>query len=132
MVSPAPAGYAPLRLCLGALYSNQADTSRCTIPKRSRPCRKGRSHSAETISQGLFRRNRLRLHLSPEMLPATYWPSIFRPDEIRRPKRMSFLTDRRAPQIQPPLRSADVYPPILRKLPHRSTQSPPRDCSPCL
>src|SRR4029077_6956851 len=132
MANPAPADCAPLRLCLPAFYSNQADTNRCTIPKRSRPCRKGRSHLTETISQGRCLCHRLRLHLSLEMLPARYWPSIFRRDEIRRPTRMFFLTDHRAPQIQTPLRSANVYPPILRKLPHQSTQSPPRDSSPCL
>src|SRR6478609_7688630 len=132
MANPAPVGCAPLRLCLRAFYSNQTDTNRCTIPKRFRPCRKGRSHSAETISQGRCRRNRLPPHLSLEMLPATCWPSIFRRDEIHRPRRMFFLTNRRARQIQPPLRSANVCPPISRKLPRQGTQSPPQDSSPSL
>src|SRR5512133_3758744 len=126
MVSPALVGCAPLRLFLPASRSNLADTNRCTIPKRFQPCRKAHSRSAETISQGRSRRNRLRPHLLLEMLPATCWPSICRRDEIRRPTRMSFLTDRHAPQIQTPLRSVSVYPPISRKLPHQGTQSPPR------
>src|SRR6476646_6809578 len=132
MATRAPADCAPLRLCLRAFYSNQADTSRCTIPKRFRPCRKGHSHLTETISRGRCRRNRLRPHLSLETLPATSWPSIFRRDEIHRPRRMFFLTHRRAPQIQTPLRSVSVYPPISRKLPRQGTQFPPRDSSPYL
>src|SRR6476620_2481355 len=132
MLSLALAGCAPRRLCPSVSRSNQGDTSRCTIPKRSQPCRKGRSHLAETISPARCLCNRLRPHLALEIFPARCWPSICRRDEIRRPTRMSFLTDRRAPQIQTPLRSANVYPPILRKPPHQSTQSPPRDSSPCL
>src|SRR4029077_3963222 len=130
--NPAPADCAPLRLCLRAYYSNQGDTSRCTIPKRSRPCRKGRSRLAETISPARCLCNRLRPHLALEIFPATCWPSICLRDEIHRPRYMFFLTNRRAPQIQTPLRSANVYPPILRKLPRQSTQSPPRDNSPSL
>src|SRR4029077_4432130 len=132
MVNPALAGCAPLRLCLQASRSNLADTNRCTIPKRFQPCRKGGIHLAETISPAQCPRNHLRPHLSLEMLPATCWPSIFRRDEIHRPRRMFFLTIRRAPQIQPPLRSANVCPPISRKLPRQGTQSPPLDSSPSL
>src|SRR5215813_5126234 len=109
MASPAPAGYASLRLCLPASRSNQGGTSRCTIPKRCRPCRKAHSHSAETISPARRRRNRLRRHLSQEIAPAMCWPSICRRDEIRHPTHMFFLTTRRERQIQTPLQSANVF-----------------------
>ena len=92
MVSPALADYAPLRLCLPVSRSNLADTNRCTIPKRFQPCRKAGIHLAETISPAQCPRNRLHLHLLLEILPATCWPSIFRRDEIHRPKRMFFLS----------------------------------------
>src|SRR6478736_6351361 len=132
MANPAPADCARLRLCLRAFYSNQGDTNRCTIPIRCRPCRRDRSHFAETISPVRCPCNRRRPHLALEIFPATCWPSIFPRDEIHRPRYMFFLTNRRVQQIQTPLRSANVYPPISRKLPRQGTQFPPRDCSPCL
>src|SRR5882724_8612065 len=132
MANPAPAGCAPLRLCPSASRSNQGDTSRCTIPKRSPPCRKGRSHLAETISPVRCPCNRLRPHLALEIFPARCWPSIFRRDEDHRPRRTFFLITRRARQIQTPLRSANVYLPISRKLLRQGTRCARPDSSPCL
>src|SRR5207247_7069079 len=108
------------RLCRPGSCNNQHDTNRCTIPRRCQPCHEDRNHSAETISLAQCRRIHLRLHLSPEIFPATYSPSISRRDEIHRPTRMFFLTTRRAPQTRTPLQSANVYPPISLQLPHPS------------
>src|SRR6266536_1575121 len=132
MASPALAGCAPLRLCPLASRSNQGDTNRCTTPIRCRPCRKDRSHLAETISPVRCLCNRLRPHLALEIFPATCWPSTCRRDEDHRPRHMSFLINRRALQIQTPLRSANVYLPISRKLLRQGTRCAPRDSSPCL
>src|SRR5437762_8188522 len=99
----------PRRLCPLASCNNQGDTNRCTIPRRCQPCHEDRNHSAETISLAQCRRIHLRLHLSPEIFPATYSPSIFRGAEIHCPTRMFFLTIPRAQQTQTPLRSEDVY-----------------------
>src|SRR5436309_5717147 len=132
MVRPVPADCARRRLYPLLSCSNQGDTNRCTIPKCCRPCRKGRSHSAEMISPVRCPCNRLRPHLALEIFPATCWPSICRRDENHRPKRTFFLTTRRARQIQTPLRSANVYLPISRKLLRQSTRCARPDSSPCL
>src|SRR6266513_2467816 len=132
MPSPALVDCAPLHLYPSASRSNQGDTNRCTIPRRCRPCRKGRSHLAETISPVRCPCNRLRPHLALEIFPATCWPSIYRRDEIHRPIHMSSLRDRRAPQIQTPLQSANVCPSISHKLPRRGTRSALPDNCPSL
>src|SRR5205823_6117531 len=132
MASPDPVDCARLRLCPPASGSNRGDTNRCTIPRRCQPCRKGRNHLGETISPGKCRHNRLHLHLSLEIFPAMCLPSISHRDEIHLPTRMFFLINRRGPQIQIPLQSANVCPPISRKLPRRGKQSAPQDNSPSL
>src|SRR5215831_16320896 len=132
MVSPALVDSAPLRLCRPASGSNQDVTNRCTIPTHFQTYRKGRTYSAETISPVRCRRNRLRQHLSLEMFPATYWPSICRRDETHHPTHTFFLIIRRAQQIQTPLRSANVCPPISRKLPRQDRRCAARGNFPCL
>src|SRR5438876_857885 len=107
-------------------------TNRCTIPIRCRPRRKDRSHLAETISPVRCPCNRLRPHLALEIFPATCWPSTCRLDENHRPRRTFFLTTHRARQIQTPLRSANVYLPISRKLLRQGTRCARPDSSPCL
>src|SRR5438874_439565 len=104
-------------LCSPVSCNNRGDTNRCTIPRCCRPCRKGRTRSAETISPARCQHTHLQPRLSLEIFPAKCSPSIFRRDEIHRPRRLFFLTNRRAPQIQTPLRLADVCPPISRRLP---------------
>src|SRR4029453_4767042 len=132
MVRPALAGYAPLRLCRPASGSNRGGTNRCTIPTHCRTCRKGRTYLAETILPARCPCNRLRPHLSPEMFPATCWPSIFHRDEDHRPRRTFSLTTRRAQRIQTPLRSANVFLPISRKLLRRDRRCATLGNFPCL
>src|SRR5215211_647031 len=122
MASPALVDWARLHLYLRAPGSNQGDTNRCTIPIRCRPCRKDRSHLAETISPARCPCTRLRPHLALEIFPAMCWPSIFRRDEDHRPRYTFFLTKRRARRIQTPLRSTNVYLPISRKLLRQGTR----------
>src|SRR5437867_3911348 len=104
-------------LCSPVSCNSRADTNRCTIPRRCPPCRKGRTRSEEKISPAQCRQTHLQPRLSLEIFPAKCSPSISHRDEIHRPRRMFSLTTRRAPQIQTPLRSANVCPPISRRLP---------------
>src|SRR5262249_12085990 len=66
-------------------------------------------------------------HLSQEIFPATYSPSIFRQGEAHHPTRTFFLTNLLAQQIQTPLRSANVCPPILRMRPRLGKQCARQD-----
>src|SRR5437773_3885679 len=120
------------RLCPPGSCNNRDDTNRRTIPRRCRPCRKGHTRSAETISPARCPHTHLQPRLSLEIFPATCSPSISRRDEIRCPTRMFFLLNRRAPQIQTPLQSANVCPPISHKLPHRGKRLGRPDISPFL
>src|SRR5262249_31054358 len=90
-----------------------------------------RTYWVETILPARCRRNRPRLHLSPEMFPAMYWPSIYRRDEVHRPTRTSFPINRRAPQIQTPLPLVNVCPPISRTLPRQGTRCAALYIFPC-
>src|SRR5262249_50441573 len=118
---------APRHLYQPGFGSNQGDTNRCTIPRRFRPCRKDRNRLAEMISPARFQRSHLRPHLSQEIFPATYSPSIFPQGEAHHPTRTFFLTNLLAQQIQTPLRSANVCPPILRMRPRLGKQCARQD-----
>src|SRR6266480_5174362 len=119
-------------LCPPAPCNNRGDTNRCTIPRRCRPYHKGRNRSEETISPARCRHTRLQPRLSLEIFPATCSPSISHRDEIHRPTHKFFLITRRAPQIQTPLRSADVFLPISRRLPHPGKRLGQPDICPSL
>src|SRR3954447_26364736 len=121
------AGCAPPRRSPRASCSNRGDTNRYTIPRYYQPCHKGHNHSQETILPAQCLRNRLLPHLSLEIFPATCWPSISRQAEIHHPTHKLFRTTHHAPQIQTPLQSADVYPPIWRKLLRQEKQSATQD-----
>src|SRR2546429_1883249 len=119
-------------LCPPESCSNQGDTSRCTIPRRCPPCRKGRNHSAGNSSPARCRHTHLQPRLSLETFPATCSPSISHRDEIHRPKRTFFRINHRVPQTRTPLQSADVCRPISHKLPHPDKRFERQDISPSL
>src|SRR5439155_25136510 len=101
-------------------------------PKHSRPCRKVRIKWQEIARRVRCRHSRLRTYPSPEIFPARCLPSTFRTAEIRRPTHKFFLTNRRARRIRTPLRSANVCPPISRKLRRRDKRFAPPDSFLCL
>src|SRR6266516_6750194 len=132
MANQGPVDCSSRHLYRQASCSNQGDTNRCTIPRHCQPCRKVRNHSAKTISPAQCLHNRLHQHLSPEIFPATCWPSIFHWAETHRPTRRFFPITRRAQQIQTPLQLANVWLPISQTLPRQDKRSAAPDNSPCL
>ena len=132
MANQGPVDCSSRHLYRQASCSNQGDTNRCTIPRHCQPCRTKRSHSAETISPARRRCIHLQPRPSLEIFPAMCSPSISHRDEIRRPTHMFFLINRRAQQIQTPLRLVNVCPPISHRLPRRGKRSERPDIFLCL
>src|SRR6266498_2558519 len=132
MANRDPADCSRRLLCPPVSYNNRGDTNRCTTPKRCRQCHKGRTRSAETISQARCRHTHLQPRLSPEIFPAKCSPSTSHRDEIHHPTHKFFLITRRGPQTRTPLQSVNVCPPISHTLLRRGKRSEQRDISPCL
>ncbi len=102
----------PGRVALGRVVRNPGDTSRCTIPRRCRRCRTGRSRWGETSRPERCGRIRRPRCSDRGNVPPRYWLAISRPGAVRRPRRNVHAPCRRARRSPIRPRSAAACRPI--------------------
>lgn len=100
---------------------HQAETSRCTIPRRCRSCHEARSRWADTIPQGRFWHARRERCCPWESVPARCWPWAHRKPRTPRPRHTWHLRGRLELHVPIPLLSEAVSRPNVHKPMH-----PPR------